>query len=303
MARSAQASAASAEEINWLNPDTGTAGLRDKFEGTIARAVYDRWDFNGHAKPSQHGNRMVSGVKMALHLTLTDIDDGGKDEEVYWPAGAVEDFVPSDDGLSFEAITGRTGFAKDSELLQGMQYVVDSGAIAKSDLGVDPSVLEGKRFFWERKPALWAKPQEGKRAPDNPMPVKFIEDVIAGGSGKKKGASGGAAGKSAAASSKQGGKDAAAADEGGDDEISTLGLKFVLEVLEDLPPKQKTISREELGSEVITLLMTNKKYKAEVDSKTRRAIGALFDDNEFLEENSGKKTYLYDADDGEVTRI
>jgi hypothetical protein len=283
------------ENLAFLNPDTAVAGgLRNDFEGTIVAARYEEWDFKGKAKPVTQRNRTLSGHKMALHLTLDDIDDGSAaptPEEVWWPAGAIEDFVPSDDGLSFEAVTGLKGFSRDSEIIQGMEAVIATKAIEKSELGIDPSVLEGLRFYWHREPAKWAKPQEGKTAPDNLMPQKYIATGKAGGNGKAQGAKA----KPASTASKQ----TAASGGGAGDEILEQAIKLCGEVLSDLPPKQETISREELGSEVIALIL--QKYRKDIDKDTRNAIGELFENDAFLDQNAGRKTWSYNSESGEVT--
>lgn len=295
MARQQQAAAGSDEALSYLNPDNATAGLRNMFEGTIVDARFEPWDFKGKAKATTYNNRTYSGTKFSLHLIVDDIDDGGKAEDIYWPGCAIEDCVPNDDGTGFEFITGKKGFPRDSELIQGMGHFIDSGAVAKSDVGNDPTMFIGKRFFWERKAAMWAKPQEGKSAPEQLMPVKFISDE--GGKSKSRAASSGSS-KTAASKSTP----AAAADAGeGDDAIVDRAKELVIEALADLPAKQKTISREDLGSEVLGLML--QKYKQKISTADRKAIGALFETDDFLADNAGRKTWRYDDADGEVTRI
>jgi hypothetical protein len=303
-----------ADTIAFLNPDTAVAGgLRNMFEGTIVRAAYEPWDFNGKAKPSTYNGKRYSGVKMALRFDIDDIDDDNPDpEKVYWPAGHIEDFAPSDDGRSFTAITGRSGFSRDSEIIQGMKCIIDSGAIKQTDLVMDPSIFEGLRFRWERKPPLWAKKQEaptdGTQQKDisNLMPVKFIEAA----GGKNRGAGKPAAG-SASGKSKPVQKDDDDDQAGADTAINDLGVKLVLEVLEDrltdksIPAAdRKTIGREALGSDVLALMLTTyKKGPEAIDKDTRNAIGELFENDAFLESNAGKKTWKYDSEDGEVTKV
>lgn len=297
------------EQIAFLNSDTGISGLRNMFHGTIVRAAWEPWDFKGKAKPSEYGGKRYSGVKMALRLTLDDIDDGDpKPEEVYWPAGAIEDFAPSDDGRSFTPITGRKGFSKDSEILQGTDAIVDTGAVKKSDLAMDPSIFEGLRFFWERKPPKWAKereaPTDGSKQKDvsNLMPTKFIESV--GGGGKSR-----AAGKPAATKGTKR-EEPEEPESDTDSAITDLGIKLVLEVLEEraadksIPAaERKVIGREMLGSDVLAKMLTEyKKGPDAIDKETRAAIGELFENDAFLESNAGKRTWKYDSEDGEVTR-
>jgi hypothetical protein len=287
----ASASSASGASNAFLNSDTAISGLRSNFEGTITDARYEQWDFKGKAKAKPSGK---SGVVMALKLTIDDIDDGNpKPEENYLPCGAIEDFVPSDDGQSFEAVTGRTGFFRDMEVLQFADAVVETGAIAKSDLSIDPSVFVGLRFYWERKPPRWAKPDDTKHS--TLVPTKYVETAK----------------KSKAATAAKGKPAPPADDNEPDAEIIDWGKKLVLEALEDLPeivdPKtkkksqQETISREDLGSEVLALMLA--KYKKEITKDVRNAIGALFENDDFLQSNSGRKTWHYDASDGEVTRV
>lgn len=295
------------EQVAFLNPDTATSGLRNMFHGTIVRAAYEPWDFKGKAKPSEYGGKRYTGVKMALRLTLDDIDDGdAKPEEVYWPGGAIEDFAPSDDGRSFTAITGRKGFSRDSEIIQGMTEIINTGAVKKSDLGIDPSIFEGLRFFWERKPPTWAKereaPTDGSKQRDvsNLMPTKFIESV--GGSKKS------TASKSSTGSAAKGKQELDDADDG---TVADLATKLVLEVLEEraadkslTPAERKVIGREALGSEVLAKMLTEyKKGPNAIDKDTRTAIGELFENDTFLDDNAGKKTWKYDSDDGEVTKV
>lgn len=300
MARN-QSAAADDGMTSFLNPDNATAGLRNLFEGTIVDARFEAWDFKGKAKAiTTRDGRHLSGQKFSLHLVVDDIDDGGKAEDIYWPGMAIEDCVPNDDGTGFEFITGRKGFPKDSELIQGMQYMIDSGAVAKSDLSNDPTIFIGKRFFWERKAAMWAKPQEGKSAPEQLMPVKFISDE--GGSGKDNSRSRAGAAASSKPAPRAGA--AAAAADGSDDAIVDRAKELVIEALDDLPKGQKTVSREMLGSEVLTLMLTKyKKGPDEISVKDRKAIGALFEDDVFLEGNAGRRTWKYDAENGEVTKV
>ena len=285
----ARQSAAPASAVAFLNPDTAISGLDANFEGTITRAVYERWDFKGKAKAKPDGK---SGVVMAIHVTIDDRDDGGKAHDEFYPAGAIEDFVPSDDGYSFEAVSGKKGFFRDREAIQFVTEVLATGALKPSDLGIDPSVFEGKRFYWERKPPTWAK--EGKNADGSAtkasvlVPTKFVDAV----GGRKSTAA--SKPKAAAAAGDEGNSDS-------DSEVLEWGLKLVKEALSDLPPKQKTISREDLGSEVLALML--QKYKKEIDKATRAEIGALFENDAFLSKNAGKKSWLYDAEDGEVTRV
>lgn len=289
-------------QVAFLNPETAIQGLDANFEGTITRAVWEQWDFKGKAKPKPDGK---SGVVMALHVTIDDRDDGAtKPHEEFYPAGAIEDFVPADDGYSFEAVTGKKGFFRDREVIQFTQEVLGTGALKPSDLSIDPSVFEGKRFYWERKPPTWAK--EGKNADGSAtkssvlVPTKFVESV---GGGKSKATSSKPAASNRVA--------AAAADTSDDTEIIELGIKLVLEVLEEraadksIPAaERKTIGRELLGSEVLALMLTKyKKGPNEINKDTRAAIGELFENDEFLESNAGKKTWKYDSEDGEVTRV
>ncbi len=285
--------------VAFLNPETAIQGLDANFEGTITRAVWEQWDFKGKAKPKPDGK---SGVVMALHVTIDDRDDGAtKPHEEYYPAGAIEDFVPSDDGYSFEAVSGKKGFFRDREVIQFSQEVLGTGAIKPSDLGIDPSVFEGKRFYWERKPPTWAK--DGSATKSSVLvPTKFVES--AGGGGKGKGA-----GKPVATNAK--GKPAPAPDpDDADTAVADLATKLVLEVLEEratdksLPAaERKVIGRELLGSEVLAKMLTEyKKGPDAIDKDTRAAIGELFENDEFLNDNAGKKTWKYDDSDGEVTR-
>lgn len=291
------------DQVAFLNPDTATSGLRNLFHGTITKSVYEPWDFKGKAKPSEYGGKRYSGVKMALHHTIEDIDDGDpKPEEVYWPAGAIEDFAPSDDGRSFTPITGRKGFSKDSEIIQGVNAIIDTGAVKKSDLAMDPSIFEGLRFFWERKPPTWAKeretPSDGSKQKDvsNLMPTKFVESV--GGGGKKSTASKPAASAAAKGSKREDPEEEEAET---DTAITDWGIKLVGQALDDLPDKQNTIGREDLGSEVLAIMLRT--YKKEIDKPTRALIGELFENDEFLIEHAGKKTWKYNARDGEVTKV
>lgn len=292
--------------INVLDPDEGASGLRNNFEATILSAKYEPWDFKGHARPSSKFGRDLSGVKFAIHLVLGDADDGGKDEDVYWSGGAIEDFTPNDEGTDFELTGKRDRFSKTSEILQGMDYVIKSGALKKSDIGRNPAILEGLRFYWERKPALWAteKRDDGKEGPDNLMPVKFIGKVGAGGTSRTRAAS-----STTSTTSTRGSRAAAAASEPDeptqtDPELVALGVKLVMEVLDDLPKGENTIGREALGADVLALALTKyKKGPEAIDKDTRAAIGELFETDDFLEENAGRKTWKYSTKTGEVTQI
>lgn len=281
------------DQIAFLNSETAVSGLDGNFEGTVTGAKWEQYDFKGKAKPKRDGK---SGIVMALHVTIGERDDGGKDLDEFYSAGAIEDFVPNDDGDGFEAITGRKGFHPDREVLQLTDAMVDTGGVVRSELGVDPTPLIGTRFYWERVNPRWAK--DGKKNDGSPVsanvlvPTKFVPTK-----GGSKAVGSKAAGKPA------GSKAASTESDEGDDNDSAItdrAIELVKEVLANLPAKAKgVISREELGAEVLQLMLTD--YKKEIDTPTRKAISALFKDGEFLDNNAGKKTWAFDADEDEVT--
>lgn len=287
---------AAASNNAFLNPETAVAGgLRNHFEGTIELARYEAFDFKGKAKGvTTKGGRYLSGTKMAIHLRIVDCDDDPNTPvDEYWPCGPIEDFVPNDDGDGFEAVTGRQGFAKDSEVIQGMTAVVETGAVKQSELTSDPTFLEGKRFYWERRAALWAARSTDPERQKNEnvlIPTKFV--------GAAKGASK-LASKPASASA--GVSDRGKGEGTTDDDVVDAGIKLTKEAIaafEEENPKAKSVSREDVGTGVFALAMS--KYKKDYDAPMRKAINKLFDDDDFLDNNAGRKTWSYDAKKGVV---
>lgn len=292
--------------MGFLNPETAVAeGLAANFEATITAGQYEQFDWKGKAKPKASGK---SGVVMALHVTLDDRDDGEKAEEVYYDCGAIEDFVPSDDGQSFSAIHGATGFGKNKGVIQFSKAVVDTGVLKNSDL-TGPEVFVGKRFYWERKPPAWAKKEgdkyvdwQGKETKsDLLVPTKFVSDVTKGGKGTKVKANVGAASSSKVTSKQQDEPEG-----GNDSELNDLAVKLAVEALGDLPDDTTSISREELSSDVLGVMLAKYGKKAganAIDKATRDQVGELITDEEFWAENAGKKTWKYNAKTGEVTAV
>lgn len=315
MRSSSSGSQPAASDISgFLNPETAVSeGLAANFEGTITGAQYEQWDWKGKAKPKKDRNGVVvkSGVVMALHLTVDDRDDGEKAEDIYYECGAIEDFVPSDDGQSFSAVRGAAGFGRNKGVIQFAKQVVESGALRNSDL-TGPDVFVGKRFYWERKPPTWAKADPSKpgvfldwqgqpTTADILVPTKFVGDITKSSSKK------GSANKPAGAASKRTPAPEADEPEGGSGDLTDLAVKLACEALEDLPDDAGgTIGREELSSDVLGVMLAKYGKKAganAIDKSTRDAIGELITDEEFWAENAGKKTWKYNAKSGEVTAV
>jgi hypothetical protein len=292
-------SAAASTNNAYLNPDTAVAGgLRNHFEGTVELARYEVFDFMGKARPTTtKAGRYLSGKKMAIHVRIVDCDDGiDKPVDEYWPGDPVEDFVPNDEGDGFEAITGRTGFSNTCEIIQAMNAIVETGLLKKSELTSDPTFLEGKRFYWVRKAPLYAekKTDPTKRGDENVLlPTKYIGEAKGKGASKPGARSG--SGASAGAGLR------GVTDDTPDSEITDIGVKLTKEaisVYEEENPKAKSVSREDVGTGVFTLLMS--KYKKDYDASVRKAVNKLFEDDDFLEQNEGRKTWSYDAKKGVV---
>lgn len=306
--RSSSSSASQADETSgFLNPETAVAeGLAANFEGTITAAQYEQFDWRGKAKPKRSGK---SGVVMALHVTIDDRDDGEKAEDVYYDCGAIEDFIPADDGQSFTASHGATGFGRDKGVIQFSAAVVETGARKNSDL-TGPETFVGLRFYWERKPPKWAKPGtapgtfvdwQGKETTSTILvPSKFIGDVTKKGSKKSTPVASKAASRPQAAPEPDENENAS-----GDEELTTLAVKLAMEALDDLPTDTNgVIGREELSSDVLGVMLAKYGKKAganAIDKATRDAVGELITDEEFWAENAGKKTWKYNAKTGEVT--
>jgi len=274
--------------IDFLNPDTAVSGgLANRFEGDVLSVRYESWDFNGKARATNG----KSGVKMALRVVIGNHNaDGVKDSEIdnWLPLGAIEDFVPSDDGLSFTPVSGKTGFDKDGEGMQYIEALLQLGAVSKTDLRIDPRVLgEGDRFFWERIPPKYAAriqdPEKAKKA-SVLMPVKLT----------KKGAAGSAPSKSRGGPAPTPASAAAPVADGVELDEAAVNVGT-----EAITAAGKPLTRNEFSSEVFRLMSTA--YKADYSPSQRKKIIAKFDDEAWVEENAGRGTWLYDADKGSVS--
>jgi hypothetical protein len=77
-----------------LNPDNFVAGgLKDNFIGTVTKARFTAWDYNG--KADKHSLAVRVDIKVAPEF-LEDGED--PTHQAYWSAGDLGSFVPSMDG-------------------------------------------------------------------------------------------------------------------------------------------------------------------------------------------------------------
>lgn len=286
----------------FLNPENAVAGgLRNRFEGTIESARYEAFDFKGKAKgfTSKQG-QYFSGVKMCLHLHIVDCDDSPEPVDEYLPAAPIEWFAPNDEGTGFEAVKGHKGFDRDSEIIQFMGGVIATGAAKPADLDVDPTFLEGYRFFFERESPKWAerKVQDDptKRASENVLvPRKLIEAPK--GNGRTAG------GAKAAASTRAAAAASNAKDDASDDtQLAEQLVDITVDAIKryaDENAKAEHVSREDLGAEVFAWV-SSKTNKDKVTRELRLFAADAFKDDAFLVENAGRRTWKYNEKKGVV---
>lgn len=263
--------------VAFFNPDTATSGIIDDINLTITDAELVEYDFNGKAVP-RNGK---SGNVLALHLTLED-DDGSQQDGpfAYFPCGAIEDFVPSDDGKEPVPTTGKTGFNKRSAGIQLMNAFIKTG-VPKNKMSSRVDFMIGYKFHWKQTE------KEGAQEPTDGGMKKtlLLPDRLISAPGEKAGK----AGKAAKPASKAA---AAASDDEGDD-ASAKAIELVKKVLANA---DGAVDIETVGSEVFDLAMKDKA----VDKAQRKAILNLVGDADFFSENAGKKTWAFDEDAGTV---
>ena len=124
-----------------LSPSTySRGGILDDVDVTVNESRFVLWDYNGKF------NTNVPALRLKVST------DDAEEHEDYLTAGDAANFVPSDDGLSLEAVGSRTTLSDSSNLAIFLKSLVQIG-FDESKMGETIDVLEGGVFHIRRVPA------------------------------------------------------------------------------------------------------------------------------------------------------
>jgi hypothetical protein len=250
-----------------LDPEGFTSGLIDDIDLTITAAVVEEYDFEGKA---------IHGNACSIHLTLTDDEDGA--HEQYYPIGQADAWVPTDDGKSFQPVTGKTGINKNSAGAKFIAAAIEKG-FPKTKLASDVTVFVGYKFHF--KQVVKGKDDEGKEK-TLLLPTKLVS--APGEKSAKKGASKPAAAASTAAPSGDGEVDP---------EVAAKAVELSVKALAEAGTK---LTLDGLSAKVFKMAVTDKG----IEKGQRQQIVALVQDTDWVDSQQGPKTWVYDAEGGTV---
>jgi len=115
-----------------FNPDTFTSGgLIDDIDAEITDALTCEWDYNG---------QQAAGPALAVEFT----DNNGAGHIQYYSAGKAEDWKATEDGESFEPVSGKSGINNQTNLGMFIASLVEAG-FPKEMLGDSMKVIIGTK--------------------------------------------------------------------------------------------------------------------------------------------------------------
>lgn len=147
-----------------LNPDMATqGGLIDDIDVEITDALAVLWDYNG---------QQAAGPALAVEFT----DVNGGQHIQYYSAGKSEDWMPHESGEGFVAVSGKTGFNNNSNIMMLFDSLVKAG-FPKEHLTGNVKVIVGTKGhvlqqITERKGLI----RTGKNA-DRPSSVLLVSKI------------------------------------------------------------------------------------------------------------------------------
>lgn len=271
--------------LNFLNPETFSAGLIDDIDLIISAATVEEYDWNGKA---------TFGNGCCIKLTLAD--DDGESGDHYYSIGQSEHWIPTDDGKGFQPVTGKKGISKNAAGAKLVNAMIEKG-FPKNKLGNDVSVFVGYKWHWKQvaKTGPDAKDAEG-RDKTVLLPVKLVSAPGEGkkGAGKGKGQTAPGTGTAAPPASAST-ADAAGSNSNrsGNEEVGDRTKALIMRALTEA---KSPLDLNALSARVFKLTTTDKA----IDKDQRRTISNLTQDAEWLEENSGPDTWMFDAEAGSV---
>lgn len=164
-----------------INPDNASLGLIDDVDVTITDVMTADWDYNG---------QQPVGPAMCVEFT----DANNTEHQQWYSAGKAEDWAATEDGESFESVSGKTQINIQTNFMQFMKSMVESG-FPKDDLGENVKVMIGTKCHVNQvaieRPGLIRK-DEGPNT--RPKTTLLVTSIIAlpgadhAGAGAKKGA-------------------------------------------------------------------------------------------------------------------
>jgi len=252
-----------------LNPETFVegGGLIDDVDVTIDKARFELFDYNG---------TVIPGVPaLALHMT----DPEGEEVVQYYSMGKPEDWEPSEDGTTLEAIGSATAIRMTSNGGILLKSLIDAG-FPVDKLGDDISSLDGMKAHVIQIPAPKRTGIKEKPRADGKVYEKTI--LVIGeiltlpweeDEEKPKSKAKAKAKPKAKAKAKAKAKPEAeeVEEEAGDDDVGAKAVAAILEILEDAG----TVTKKELPAKIFQVMKTD---------PDRNAVVKLVFDDEFLAE-------------------